>query len=84
MATFRISADGRTVISDDNRVTVQAGDIDRGGFTALADGFNRVGGHQTVNSYLRRRRWRFWSSRGFMDQAGTGYMTRSEFELCRA
>ena len=46
MATFRTGADGRTVISDDNRVTVQAGDIDRGGFTARerADGFNRVGG----------------------------------------
>ena len=33
MATFRTGPDGRAVISDDNRVTVQAGDIDRGGFT---------------------------------------------------
>ena len=85
MATFRTGADGRTVISDDNRVTVQAGDIDRGGFTARerAAGLNRVGANpgsaRTVNRLEGDRR-----SGGFgppvLQDPGTGYMTRQEFE----
>ena len=85
MATFRTGADGRTVISDDNRVTVQAGDIDRGGFTARerAAGRNRVGADpgtaRTVNRFDDDPR-----SGGFgppvLQDPGTGYMTRQEFE----
>ncbi len=86
MATFRTGADGRTVISDDNRVTVQAGDIDRGGFTARerADGFNRVGGRRETRisdggaSVSDPRRG--YESMNAPTQAGTGYMSRSEFE----
>jgi len=86
MATFRTGADGRTVISDDNRVTVQAGDIDRGGFTARerAAGINRIGADpgtaRTVNRFDDDFR-----SGGFGPpvaglDTGTGYMTRQEFE----
>lgn len=85
MATFRTGADGRTVISDDNRVTVQAGDIDRGGFTPRerAAGRNRVGANpgfaRTVNRFDDDPR-----SGGFgppvLQDPGTGYMTRQEFE----
>ena len=86
MATFRTGADGRTVISDDNRVTVQAGDIDRGGFTARerADGFNRVGGRRETRisdggaSVSDPRRG--YESMNAPTRAGTGYMSRSEFE----
>ena len=86
MATFRTGPDGRTVISDDNRVTVQAGDIDRGGFTARerAAGINRIGADpgtaRTVNRFDDDLR-----SGGFGPpvaglDTGTGYMTRQEFE----
>ena len=80
MATFRTGSDGRTVISDDNRVTVQAGDIDRGGFTARerAAGLNTIGG---------RRETRFndggrggYERMNAPTREGTGYMSRSEFE----
>tara|TARA_Y100001937_G_scaffold126551_1_gene196105 strand:+ start:280 stop:1653 length:1374 start_codon:yes stop_codon:yes gene_type:complete len=80
MATFRTGADGRTVISDDNRVTVQAGDVDRGGFTARerAAGLNTIGG---------RRETRFndggrggYERMNAPTREGTGYMSRSEFE----
>ena len=76
----------RTVISDDNRVTVQAGDIDRGGFTAneRAAGFNRAGGRRETRisdggasvSDVRRG----YESMNAPTRAGTGYMSRSEFE----
>ena len=80
MATFRTGPDGRAVISDDNRVTVQAGDIDRGGFTARerAAGLNTIGG---------RRETRFndggrggYERMNAPTREGTGYMSRSEFE----
>jgi len=80
MATFRTGPDGRTVISDDNRVTVEAGDIDRGGFTARerAAGLNTIGG---------RRETRFndggrggYERMNAPTREGTGYMSRSEFE----
>ena len=87
MATFRTGPDGRTVISDDNRVTVEAGDIDRGGFTARerAAGINRIGADpgtaRTLNTIPGSQDPR---SGGFgppvLQDEGTGYMTRQEFE----
>mgnify|MGYP001166447937 FL=1 len=86
MATFRTGPDGRAVISDDNRVTVQAGDIDRGGFTARerAAGMNRIGERRETRisdggaSVSDPRRG--YESMNAPTQAGTGYMSRSEFE----
>ena len=85
MATFRTGADGRAVISDDNRVTVQAGDIDRGGFTARerAAGRHRIGANpgsaRTINRFEGDRRSGGFGPPVLQDQ-GTGYMTRQEFE----
>ena len=85
MATFRTGPDGRAVISDDNRVTVQAGDIDRGGFTPRerAAGINRIGANpgsaRTINRFEGDRRSGGFGPPVLQDQ-GTGYMTRQEFE----